>query len=71
MHSCTLRQYASHIADPVLPAPVQPLMFPRAAQWDPHFEGKNRMFEMQIQGKLKLLPKGEVRLALLLLLLFW
>lgn len=48
-----------------VPTPV-PLMRPHASQWDSHFEGKNRMFEMQIQGKLKLLPKGEVSLALLL-----
>lgn len=30
-------------------------------QWAAHFNGKQRMFEMQIQGTLKLLPKGEVR----------
>lgn len=29
-------------------------------QWGAHFEEKSRMFEMQIQGKLKLLPTGEV-----------
>lgn len=35
---------------------------PPDPKWAPHFEGSNsnRAFEMQIQGKLKLLPKGEV-----------
>ena len=35
---------------------------PPDPRWASHFEGANgnRAFEMQIQGKLKLLPKGEV-----------
>ncbi|CAN0461692.1 unnamed protein product, partial [Ectocarpus sp. 8 AP-2014] len=35
---------------------------PPDPKWAAHFEGSNsnRAFEMQIQGKLKLLPKGEV-----------
>lgn len=35
---------------------------PPDPRWAAHFEGtnSNRAFEMQIQGKLKLLPKGEV-----------
>ncbi|CAM9874990.1 unnamed protein product [Ascophyllum nodosum] len=33
---------------------------PPDPKWGAYFEGKNRAFEMQIQGQLKSLPKGEV-----------
>lgn len=47
---------------------------PPDPRWAAHFEGSNsnRAFEMQIQGKLKLLPKGEViRFALNAAMLFF
>ncbi|CAM9676741.1 unnamed protein product [Discosporangium mesarthrocarpum] len=35
---------------------------PPDPKFNSHFEGKSRMFELQMQGRLKLLPQGEVSL---------